>query len=424
MKKILQTMVKNALFLIMMNLVVFVNAGSANRKISPGYTETQEIFQSFTLTKEQKLQKLESFLDKYPQRIAYLLIELDRGAAHEIILKHFRDTKISKIQKLELGRTLLQNLDARDIVPEFKEFLATDIVQNIDEFMRPQDDYAASGPAEYVYIASEFSGYHDPKLFDAFKDERTIPNLIKALNAPDWIWPKEQGDNIRGTPGTPTGRNVARQLIPIALAKLNAKIAIPNLMDKFQKHHDEYLRINSAYALGYLLGKDEKEDFEKQLSREKNQNLVFEFAKGSIAAGDYSALKYIFVEKYPQGAQWSSILYDLEQRLSVLTGVKDPRTKIFYSALISNEPFRQLVMADFENIPVSEREWQMGFKSKEDYLHQQMHRIVKIYDQLVQSVQLNNFNDLWDDVLTLGYNSSSSDIQTIAKAFCVRSACQ
>ncbi len=408
-------------------LVASANVMLSYAKFQPseGYAETQAIFQSPTLSKEQKLQKLERFFDKYPGRTAYLLIELDKDAAHQIILKHFLDPKISKVHKLELGRILLQKLDAREIIPEFKEFLVKDLLENINEFMRPQENYAASGLAEYVYIASGFNGYQNPHLFDAFKDERTVPNLIKALDAPDWVWPKDQGDHIRGIPGMPTGRNVARQLIPIALVKLNAKNAIPDIKNKFEKHHDMYLRENSAYALGYLLEKDNKEDIEKQLSGEKNQNIIFGFAKGSIEAGDYSALKYISLEKYPPGAEWSLILsYNLEQNLSVLAGVKDPSTKIFYSELIAYGPFRQLVTADFAKIPVGEKEWQMDFKSKEDYLNQQMHRIVKIYDQLVNGVELNGFTDLWADVKMLGDNSLSPDIQSIAKAFCARSACK
>jgi hypothetical protein len=378
--------------------------------------ETQEILQSPTLTKEQKIQKLEMFFDKYPGHIAYLLIELDRSAARDIILKHFHDPRIPKAQKILLGRKLLQKLDAKEIIPEFKEFLVNDILENINQFMRPQEDYASSGLAEYVYIASGFNGYQDPKLFDAFKDERVIPTLIKALDAPDWVWPKDQGDLIRGIPGMSTGRNVARQLIPIALTKLNAQNGIPALKGKFQKHHDMYLRMNSAYALGYLLGRDNKKEIEKQLSKEKNKYVIFEYAKGSIAAGDYSALKYISLEKYPLGLDWSSILYyNLEQNLSALAGVKDPGAKIFYSELIAYEPFRLLVTADFSKIPVGEKEWKMGFKSKEDYLNQQMHRIVKIYDQVVQGVELNGFTDLWADVKALGKNSTISDIRNIAK---------
>ena len=395
----------------------------SDSRISVEYTETQEIFQSPTLTKEQKLQKLERFLDKYPARTAYLLIELDQGAARQIILKHFLDPKIPKTRKLELGRILLQKLDAQEIIPEFKGFLVKDILENINEFMQPQEDYATSGLAEYVYIASRFSGYHDPKLFDAFKDERIIPNLIRSLNASDWVWPKDQGDNIRGIPGMPTGRNVARQLIPIALAKLNAKSAIPDLKDKFQKHHDMYLRMNCAYALGYLLGKENKKDIEKQLSREKNQNIVFEYTKGLIAAGDYSALKYIYLDKSPSRNDVSLLLYQIEQQIGLLVGVKDSGTKAFYSELVAFEPFRQLVTADYTKILMEEKEWQ-GFKSKDDFLNQQIHRIVKIYDELVQGAELNGLTNLWGDVKALGDNSLNSDIQNIAKAFCARSACR
>jgi len=389
---------------------------------SKEYMATQEIFQSPTLSKEQKLQRLERFLNKYPVRTAYLLIELDRGAAREIILRHFRDAKISKTTKLVLGRGLLQVFDAQEVAPEFKKFLVKDILEKIDEFMHPQEFYADSGLAEYVYIASEFNGYHDPKLFDALKDERTVPNLIKALNAPDQVWSKDRED-MSGIPGTSTGRNVPRQLIPIALAKLNATSAIPDLKDKFKKHYDKYLRATSAYALGYLLGKDEKEDFEKQLSKEKDQNIIFEFAKGSIAVRDYSVLKYIRLDRNVQPKDFGilSCLYEIEQKLRVLNGVKDPGTKAFYSELIAYEPFRELVAADYTKIPVEEKEWQTYFKSKDDYLNKQMHRIVKIYSQLVQGVELNGSTDLWADVKMLGGNSLSPDIQNIAKAFCVRS---
>jgi HEAT repeat protein len=157
--------------------------------------------------------------------------------------------------------------------------LVNEILNNIGSFMQPRQQGEDSAVGEYAFIASGFWGYKED-LFDKFKDDRVILSLVIALSAGDEVYAKDQGDLILGIPGTPTGRNIARQQIPIALARLDAKGAIPVLKDKFLHHPDFYLKDNCAYALGFLLQKEERDNFSKTLDKPEFERYKSSFVKG------------------------------------------------------------------------------------------------------------------------------------------------
>ena len=248
--------------------IIFIGVSLASesyedRSVVAEYYVMQDIAQSKTLQTREKLQKLEKYLDADKTQVsaAYFIAKVDKTEGAQLLWMRLQDGNTPCDLRLYDGRLLLQLFEYKEAMPVYKEFLIHEITTNIDDFLKPQEEHHISAVGEYAFIAGNFEGYKGEELFELFKDKRVVPYLIKALDAPDWVLPKDQGDLIRGIPGTSTGRNVAREQIPMALARLDAQDAIPALLDKFKNHPDKHY--NAAYALGYLLGGEQKACFEK-----------------------------------------------------------------------------------------------------------------------------------------------------------------
>ena len=140
---------------------------------------------------------------------------------------------------------------------------------------------------EYAFLASDFNGYQGID-FAPFKDARLVPILIRCLDAPDTINSTKQGCVIVGKIGEPSGRNVPRQLIPVALAKLGDASAIKPLETVLFHHADINQRMNAAYALAKLLDShDDRAAIGRKLLEQPDLLACrLSFGKGLIEAGD------------------------------------------------------------------------------------------------------------------------------------------
>jgi hypothetical protein len=245
--------------------------GSAHGQMDmqPTYREMEHIVASQELTTEQKLSAISAYFAKEPYwpGVLYRLDKVDASRSREIALAEFRKPDTSRVHKCQLGNYLLRtqtpNLDRKPgdspgFITEYRDFLIDAIVNGGKaEFCVPKED-TQTAVGEYAGIAGGINGPVGI-LFSDVADKRVIPVLIECLSAPDHVYPKEQGCVIRGKPGEPSGRNTQRQGIPLALMRLEATEAIPELQRIAKEHHDLSLRQNATKALDVLVPLAEKQ---------------------------------------------------------------------------------------------------------------------------------------------------------------------
>jgi hypothetical protein len=238
--------------------------------IQQTYREMEDIVASQDLAKEQKMAVISAYFEKEPYwpGVLHRLDKVDKSRTQEIALELFRKHNTSRIHKLQLGRYLLRTQtskldqshgDPPSFTSEYRQFLIDAIVNGgIKEFFVPNTG-TPTAVGEYASIAG---GINAPVgiLFSDVADQEVIPVLVKCLSAPDHVYPREQGDLIRGKPGEPTGRNTQRQGIPFALMYLEATEAIPALQEIVKEHHDRYLRDNATMALNVLTPLEKKKE--------------------------------------------------------------------------------------------------------------------------------------------------------------------
>lgn len=310
-----------------------------------------------SLTTAQKLEQLNDYFGKVPLHLEVLsfLMGCDKTAARDSALKQFRKPDTSTYHKLECGRFLLtwSTVPTPDFIAEYAPFLIDAVLkQGSDEFMkvRENDSILLSAVGEYAFIASGFNG-HNPKHFETLKDRRVIPVLIHCLDAPDY------------TPGPPFNdrRNVERQEIPIALARLDAIEATEKLKQVLKTHHDWYLRFNSAYALGFMLPRSESakiEQFINNLKEEGARSLFFGFGSGLVERGDAAGIQYLSFKYSPyyEDKNIPVVLYMLQERLGVLqkSKVKDAAAlSAFYQSALTYAPLRAMLEFDAAKLEYS-----------------------------------------------------------------------
>ncbi len=223
-------------------------AGSA-----PAYPEIAALARRTDLSVAARVKGLTAYLDQADTRLLALeaLCGLDQTAAQAQAGRLFRAKGATDDTRLALGHFLLAECRDHGFAAEFGRYLVPAVLAGEKTFLQVQEEGTRTAVGEYAFLAAGFMGY-DKADFDAMADARTIPVLIYCLAAPDEVYAKDQGDFIRGKPGTSTGRNLARQNIPLALARLHAVAAIPALQAVVKSHHDANLRANAATALAAL----------------------------------------------------------------------------------------------------------------------------------------------------------------------------
>ena len=289
--------------------LIFACQLSAKTGPSKTYQEIDEIVNSTEFSKQEKIDKICTCFDKMTNwsGILYRLDKIDKEQTKNIALQLFRKKGTSQLQRFETSRYLLEQADT-EFKHEYKEFLIGTILNGgEEEFCKPRvDDYSAIG--EYAGIAG---GINRPKgiTFDEVADQSVIPILIRCLDAPDNVYPENQGHVIEGKPGESTGRNTQRQGIPLALAKLHATTATKKLQEVLFTHPDYYLRYNSAYALAIIMPRQESLIIEQRLldtepdkyfnfpsGKRPIKHFLFPFGKGLIEKEMYEGIKYMSFE--------------------------------------------------------------------------------------------------------------------------------
>ena len=402
-----------------------LGVSQAKQNVSPAYAEVSAVANSTELGAAEKVARLREFLGREETRqMAFHHLEtINPDVAAQEALKLFRSAGTPRQTKLWAGHFLLEgNRPQRGSVPkefaaEFAKYLIQAIMNGGEaEFCQKQDGTALTAIGEYAFVSSDFSGYKGID-FSPFKDPRLVPVLIRCLDAPDHVFAMDQGCVIRGTSGEPTGRNTARQQIPVALARLGDAQAIAPLEKVLSAHTDICMRMNAAYALARLL--DRREDRAalggRLLAEEDLKPCRFPFAKGMIESGDDEGVAFLSLkhttENPAQLARPNVIFYHLNERLSLLKGFQSPRVEPFIKELLSFQPWLDLVLFKPGSVKIDPTVDLSPPKDEAEALERQAPNIIATYGMMLECVKTNRMTSLADQLHGIARESHSDTVR-------------
>ena len=413
-------------------------AGTPSFKADPA---AEEILKSEKLSGVEKADKLYGYFGSqaYWPGVLYRLDKIDAEQTRCIALKLFRRPGTSRLLRFQVSRYLLSQADA-EFKHEYKEFLIDAIMNGgEEEFCKPREDIH-SAVGEYAGIAGGIDR-PDGISFGEVKDAKVTPVLIRCLDAPDHVWPENQGGHFRGPPGESSGRNTQRQGLPLALAKLDATTATQKLQEVLFIHPDYYLRYNAAYALAILLPREKSLIIEKLLDKggdapltPSNGNtplkqLLFPFGKGLIEKGVDEGIRYMSFE-YASSINADSLLrtlYVASERMDILKGVKSPKLDGFYKEVFNHPPLYNIFVFDVNSIKYSD----LGFNkstgktevqnSPEKGLKMCETRIVKLYETILTELRENRIRSLNDRVSEIADKTTNEEIRRLSREYLQKS---
>jgi hypothetical protein len=251
-----------------------------------------------------------------------------------------------------------------------------------------------------------------------------VPILVRCLDAPDNVWAEDQGDCIRGKPGESTGRNTARQQIPVALAKLGDEQAIEPLKQVLSKHKDIYERMNAAYALAKLLKrKEDRAAIQKELlAKPELLPCRFSFGKGLIEIGDDDGVE-LFVFKhsiYYDKTGVSEVVYMASERLEILKGCRSPKVETFVREALAYKPLRAMVLFEPDSVRINPTDYGNRPNDETEIRQHFAASIVELYGAILACVELNGLKGLSADLGEIGKETRSEKIREMTNA-CLKS---
>ncbi len=403
---------------------LFSTFASAKKAMSPAYSKMQEVANSPALSKAEKLKMLLSYLSDTSSRnpALYHIFQIDPAVAKAEIIRLFKMTNLTIEEKLELGHLALSTYSVTEILPDYSKFLVKTVLENgPKECNKAQSEDTMTSTGEYAFIAGDFMGMSS-KYFENIKDPRVIPILIQCLKSPDNIYGAQE-HVIRGKQGQATGRNLGRQLIPNALAKLNAKEALPELLKTLHNHHDLYLRINAAYAIA-LLG----EEFHiKECIRyfllanfPYRNSIEFSFAKGLLERQDERGFQFALFENANggQSKDISESSYALSQTLEAILVFNDKQNPKFVQSLskfFENPKLLELFAFDPAQFKLPTYMLTEKPQRKAEWLEGISKIVTKNYGTLLHQVLQANAQALAPQIRLIAEKSKLAEIRNISK---------
>lgn len=392
---------------------------------SPAYLEVSQVADSNELTPDEKVARLRELTRKEETRqmALYRLNAIDAAAAIDEATALFRAADTPRPAKLRMGHFLLEGNRPQQagFVAEFAKYLVQAIVDGGEaEFCQKLEEHPTTAVGEYAYLASDFDGYKGID-FAPFQDVRVVPILIRCLDAPDNVYGKEQGCVIRGEPGNPTGRNTARQQIPVALAKLGDVSAVKPLDAVLFHHADINQRMNAAYALARLL--DQKDDRaaigRKLLDQPDLLWCRLPFGKGLIESGDDAGVEFLSIRHAvdPTGRAISTdeLFYHLEQRLDMLRGFKSPKIEDFIRGILNHEPWFDLVLFKPDSAKTVQHSSLQPPKNEAEALELCAPRILKCHAATLECVKLNRLTSLSGKLREIAKQTHNEEIRQMTQ---------
>lgn len=375
---------------------------------SPAYLEVSQVANSKELTPPEKVARLRELVSKEETRMMalYQLESIATTAATDVAITHFRAADTPRLTKLKLGHFLLEGIRPqregfpKEFVAEFARYLVQAVLDGGEaEFCQKLEGHPTTAVGEYAYLASDFDGYKGID-FAPFKDARVVPILIRCLDAPDNVFSVDQGCVMRGKPGEATGRNTARQQIPVALAKLGDTRAIKSLETILFHHPDINQRMNSAYALARLIVQnDARTAIGRRLLAEPD--LVWcrlPFGKGLIEAGDDAGVEFLSMKHVGLPTDRivfpNELFYQLDQRLDILKDFSSPKVGDFVGEILDFAPWRDLVLFKPGSARIAPNDYLHPPKDEAEALELCAPRIVRTYGAMLECVKLNKLKSL------------------------------
>ena len=401
----------------------------ADRVVSPAYLEVSEVANSMELTAPEKIARLRELTRKEETRMMalYQLDTIDAAAGVDMATALFHAADTPRQTKLRMGHFLLEgNRPRREgfpnaFVAEFARHLVQAILDGGEaEFCQKLEGHPMTAVGEYAYLASDFDGYKGLD-FAPFKDARLVPILIRCLDAPDNVFSADQGCVVRGKPGEPTGRNTARQQIPVALAKLGDARAIKPLGKVLFHHADINQRMNAAYALARLLDqKEERTAIGRRLLAEPD--LVWcrlPFGKGLIEARDDAGVEFLSIRHAGESTDRigfpNALFYHLDRRLDILKDFKSPKVGDFIGETLDFGPWRDLLLFKPGSAKIDPNAYLHPPKDESEALELCLPRILRTYGSTLDCVRLNRLNSLSGKLEEIATQSRSEPIRRMTR---------
>jgi hypothetical protein len=417
--------------LVVMSSVVLASSGVilGKPRVSPAYQKVMGVVKSTELSKNEKIAELKKLAGTEETRMAAIhqIEVIDPQKAMEVAASVFRAKGSSRLTKLGIGHFMLAGVRPKKktfpkgFVKEFAGYLIGAILDGGQkEFCVKLPSHPMTAVGEYAYLASHFDGYKNID-FTPFKDARLLPILIRCLDAPDNIYSADQGDCMRGKPGESTGRNTARQQIPVALGHLGDARGVAPLLRVLRKHHDWYERNNAAYALAMLKpagGHATKLVAEMRALKVAGANgrldpvkdryhHLFAYGRGLLARGDDDGIEFMSFEYsiYNSDDGLSENAYMLGERLDVLKGFKSLKLANFFRQAFDHKPVRGMLLMDKTKVKVN------------DYGHtvydftRAAPRIEAMFDKMCLLIEANKLTSLRARVQQISRGSASQVIR-------------
>lgn len=391
------------------------------------YQEMDGIVASTELTRQEKIEKLKGYFGKEPYwpAVLYRIARVDKAAAQAAALELFRRKGTSREHRLQLGHVLLAHYKAPGFIDEYATFLVDAVLVGGEKEFCVKRERKISAVGEYAFIASGWEG-HSPEHFKNIKDKRVVPVLVKCLDAPDTVWGERDGC-MAGKPGESTRRNVQRQQIPVALAKLGAVQAIGPLKRHLMTHHDYWLRYHSARALAVLMDGKDSRTLEAKLKGSKDlARFLFAFGTGLIEKGDDGGVEYMAFRYsvYDGRKKISSVLYMMEQRLKILKGFRSRRTEGFYRQALEYPPLHNILLFDEGKVAfgkfLSKRDADGKLRdiaSAGEALAQAAPRIIRIYRDVVAQIRANDLKALAPTISRIAECTKEPAVRKISEKY-------
>lgn len=390
--------------------------------ISPDYQALAPLLRDASLDKMTKISRISEFFkhDPYCYQALMWVAQVDEKVAGRRLKREFQNDKRGQQEKLKIGRALLTDtrfdIDNR-FIDDYAPWLIRQVIAQRASITQILPEGRLTPIGEYANIANSFQGHSDENL-DKIRTDRVVATLIAALEMRDNVYSKHQeGCIVRGKPGASTGRNLDRQNVPVALARLAAAEAVPALRRVLESHHDWNFRDNAAFALGMLLKRDDRGELAAWMKEHKSGDdkldrfrHLFAFGKGLLKSGDDAGVQFMAFEysTYFNQLKLSEVTYMFEERLDVVKDLRSRELAQFYKQAFEYGPLMNVFLFDKDNVQIND------YGHTKYDLPKAERRVRKLFDQAVSSIEKNKFEQVVPLLHTISSNSRNKAIRTRA----------
>jgi len=396
-----------------------------------------------SLDTDGKLGRLQEFIGAgvWLPCVLHYMAQVHPTHAVAVAVEAFRAPDATVPQRLGIGGWLLGRHPSRggELPPGFDREYAAWLVQaaiadNGDSLMVVTELGTETPVAHLAWWAGGHQGFPATS-FPTDADRRVIPVLVRCLDAPDAVWPAQQGDCVHGEPGTSTRRNSQRQCIPLALAALKATETIPDLVRVLRGNGDINLRANAAFALGALTGEPRRRALEREIVEKAERNwlvrrfrggtprdrsLVFPFGHGLIEQGDAAGIRYLdpaWLAGTTNPGTAQAMLWWVKSRLEAVGSFRHARLIEFYRTALIHPVLAPIWRFDAHraSIPIGcPAPGQSLLEVRRSTLRNWENGLVRNFRCLVGGVRSNGFVELAPEIKAIADATGSPAIASVA----------